>query len=54
MGKWEKICQKKVTLDRVFERPPEVSQAEIEGGGNEEVSLEKERVYINVQKLKFL
>lgn len=42
----------KITLDRVFERPSEVSQAEIEGGGGGEVSLEEEIVHTNVQKLE--
>lgn len=52
MGKWEKSCQKKIILDQVFERPPEVSQSEIEGGGGGEVFLEEEIVHTNVQRLK--
>lgn len=44
----------KITLDRVFERPSEVSQAEIEGGGDDEVSLQKKTVCTNVQNLEFL
>ena len=44
----------KITLDRVFERPSEASEAEIEGGADDEVFLEKEIVYTNVQKLESL
>lgn len=53
-AKWKKTCQKKVTPDQVSERSSEVRQAEIEGGGDDEVSLEKQTVYTNVQKLKYL
>lgn len=52
MGKWEKSCQKNIILDQVFERPPEVSQSEIEGGGGGEVFLEEEIVHTNVQRLE--
>lgn len=44
----------KITLDWVFERPSEVGEAEIEGGADDKVSLEKEIVYTNVWKLEFV
>lgn len=50
----EDLPEKNYTPDQVSARPSEVSQAEIEGGGDDEVSLEKETVYTNVQKLKYL
>lgn len=44
----------KITPDQVFELPSEVSQAETEEDGGDEVSLEEEIMHTNVQILKSL
>lgn len=53
-GKVREDLPEKITLDWVFERPSEFSQAERDGGGDDEVSLENKTLYTNKQKLEFL